>query len=351
MKKFLRLILLWTILLVGGRAYCEEMKKCTTCHGKPGFHKVLESGKVLELYIDEKIFKKSVHGKKECSDCHTDITEIPHRGEIKAVNCSRQCHFIGNVTGAPQTDKYAEYRDSVHGREFLSGNKKAPICQDCHGEHNIFKPSNELSQVARNNIPRTCAKCHLNIYIEYKESIHGAMFEKGNRDVPVCTDCHGEHNIRKPEDPLSTVSKAHIAKSCSRCHAKVGIMKKYGIETEKVETFKESFHGVASEFGSITVANCASCHGVHDIRPSDDPKSSINKANIPKTCGKCHPGANINFAKGKIHINPKKKEAGIIYYVAQGFKWLTILTMMALIAHIFMDLYRRKKGKKAGIRE
>src|SRR3972149_2925125 len=255
MKKVLKLILFLIILLYFGKAYSAELKKCTTCHGKPGFKKVLESGKVRDLYINEKILRKSVHGKRDCTDCHSDITEIPHRGEIKTVNCSKQCHFIGNVADAPQTDKYAEYRDSVHGKEFLSGNMKAPVCQDCHGTHNIFKPSNGLSQVARNNLPKTCAKCHLNIYIEYKESIHGVMFEKGNKDVPVCTNCHGEHNIIRPNDPRSTVSKAHIAGSCSKCHSKIEIMKKYGMETEQVETFKESFHGVASEFGSTTVAN------------------------------------------------------------------------------------------------
>ena len=48
--------------------------------------------------------------------------------------------------------------------------------------------------------------------------------------------------------------------------------------------------------GSQTVANCASCHGVHNILPSSDPKSTINAKNLPTTCGKCHPGAGQRFA-------------------------------------------------------
>lgn len=120
-------------------------------------------------------------------------------------------------------------------------------------------------------------------------------------------------------------------------------MGKYGIMSEQVATYEESFHGIASKFGSETVANCASCHGVHDIRRPDDPKSSVYIENIPQTCGKCHEGANINYAKGKIHVNPKKKEAGIIFYVAFAFKWLTILTMLGLIGHIFLDLNRKSK--------
>ncbi|MBK7252845.1 MAG: hypothetical protein IPI04_02735 [Ignavibacteria bacterium] len=42
--------------------------------------------------------------------------------------------------------------------------------------------------------------------------------------------------------------------------------------------------------GSAEVANCESCHGNHSIKPSSDTSSTINKKNLPKTCGKCHEG-------------------------------------------------------------
>lgn len=120
-------------------------------------------------------------------------------------------------------------------------------------------------------------------------------------------------------------------------------MGKYGIEVEQVKTYERSFHGVAIKFGEKKVANCASCHGTHNILLPEDPDSPVNINNIPETCGKpdCHPGANINYAKGKIHVNPYKKEAGAIYYVAFFFKWLTILTMCGLIIHIILDLQKR----------
>src|SRR5574338_805631 len=54
--------------------------------------------------------------------------------------------------------------------------------------------------------------------------------------------------------------------------------------------------------GSRIVANCASCHGVHNILPSSDPKSMINAANLPQTCGQCHIGAGVKFATGRIHL-------------------------------------------------
>jgi hypothetical protein len=115
---------------------------------------------------------------------------------------------------------------------------------------------------------------------------------------------------------------------------------KYQISVNPVKTFKHSFHGIANELGSTKVANCASCHGAHLVLPPEDPDSSVNPANIPSTCGKagCHPGANANYAKGRFHLDPSRRDAGIVYWVALFFKWLTISTLAALIGHIILDL-------------
>ena len=70
-----------------------------------------------------------------------------------------------------------------------------------------------------------------------------------------------------------------------------------------MKTFFESYHGLAAQYGSTLAANCASCHGVHKILPSADPRSSIYKTNLVVTCGKCHPGATENFAQSKVHVD------------------------------------------------
>lgn len=338
-----------TIVLLSSPAFAQtDEGKCLVCHGKKGFSNPLKTGRILNLYVDINEFRKSVHSDKNCTDCHSDVLSIPHRESISKVNCAEICHFIGNPSGAPQTEKYSEYSNSIHGKALLAGVASAPICQDCHGKHNVFKPDNEKSMDSRSNIPKTCEKCHLQEYVDYSNSVHGSNFKKGNIDVPVCTNCHGEHNIFSHKDPRSSVFGSHIKQTCSSCHEKMQIMEKYGVSTEQVETYSESFHGIANEFGVKTAANCSSCHGYHDIRSSSDPKSSVNKENIPKTCGKCHPGANINFARGKMHINPKNKESGIIYYVSMAFKYLTISVMLALIAHIILDLRKRLKKTEHG---
>jgi hypothetical protein len=335
------------LALAGTRqvAAAPEDTRCLACHGKPGFQKVLASGNVKDLFVDPTRIRLSTHKERACVDCHADVAEVPHKQTPQKVNC-RRCHFIGNTEGAPQIGKYSEFETSVHGKALKAGNAKAPACQDCHGDHFILPGTDPRSSVSHASIPHVCGACHLPIYVQYQASVHGAALAKGVKDAPVCTDCHGEHNILKPGETASTVNAGNVSNTCARCHAKVAIMEKYGVKSEQVATYKESFHGIANEFGVLKAANCASCHTAHDILPEADPRSSVNAANIPKTCGKCHPGANANFAKGRIHLNPKDRSAGIVYWVSLGFKVLTISTLLGLFVHILMDLIRQIKERR-----
>src|SRR5690242_15021679 len=90
--------------------------------------------------------------------------------------------------------------------------------------------------------------------------------------------------------------------SCAGCHEGVKLTQEFGVAGERVTSYKDSYHGLASKLGSKVVANCASCHGVHNILPSSDPRSMINASNLQQTCGQCHVGASENFTKGKIHF-------------------------------------------------
>jgi cytochrome b subunit of formate dehydrogenase len=62
--------------------------------------------------------------------------------------------------------------------------------------------------------------------------------------------------------------------------------------------YLESVHGRALQKSGLTVAaTCADCHGSHDVRDARDPVSTVNRINIPETCGKCHIGVTEAFAK------------------------------------------------------
>jgi hypothetical protein len=325
----------------------ESAQNCLLCHGKPDFGKVESTGRKISLFVDTLQLHKSIHGQRQCTDCHVDVTQIPHQPAAK-VNC-RRCHYAGNPVGAPQGDMYDQYEHSVHGMAVSKGDSKAPVCQDCHGTHDILPPDSAGSSMSKTHRPATCGKCHIDIYATYRESVHGQALASGNLDAPDCASCHGEHNIQGPSNPESQVAPEHISHTCGNCHGPMGVVAKYGIKTDRTTTFEESFHGIAHKMENRTVANCSSCHGFHDIRKPDDPKSSVNPANIQKTCGKtqCHPEATSQFASGKIHVDPMNKESGLVYYITKFFTLLTGSTLAGLFIFIALDLFRRAKAARS----
>ncbi|HDL78256.1 MAG TPA: hypothetical protein ENH09_01645 [Bacteroidetes bacterium] len=51
---------------------------------------------------------------------------------------------------------------------------------------------------------------------------------------------------------------------------------------------------------------------------------------------------------GKVHVNPRQKSAGIIFYVSSFFKYLTITVLVALMLHIILDVNHKLREKRAG---
>jgi formate dehydrogenase gamma subunit len=198
---------------------------------------------------------------------------------------------------------FLSYRESVHAKAIAQGNVSAAVCTDCHNSHDILPAANPQSPIAKVNIPGTCSKCHKSESAEFIQSVHGQAVARGVSRSPVCTDCHGIHNILPPVEADGTTPSTIVAtETCARCHEGVTLTKEFGVAGERVSSYKDSYHGLASRMGSRVVANCASCHGVHNILSSSDPKSMISAANLPQTCGQCHIGAGVKFATGRIHL-------------------------------------------------
>lgn len=345
-----RLLIIFLVSLCVQSSFAQDKGRCYICHSK-------ETGVKKELFVDPGEFEASAHGSRDCADCHYDVTALPHAGDLQPVRCGR-CHFEGNVTGAPQKNLEKMFKESVHYAFLDKEGGGEPSCKICHGTHDIRKRG--VSPTWHMDMAGVCAKCHNKEYKEYIGSTHGkSLNEKGNFDSPSCTGCHGEHSIKSKIDPSSPTYFANLAEVCGKCHGSLALSEKYGFSTTPVKTFSTSFHGVAIKFGSKTVANCASCHGSHDILPPDDPASSVNPGNLPKTCGKagCHTGAGSNWAVGRIHVDAHSKDSGIIYYTALFFKWLTISALAGLFLHMSLDItrqaieYSRRRRERRGEKE
>jgi cytochrome b subunit of formate dehydrogenase len=303
----------------------------------------------------------SVHGRPDapglkhpgCTSCHDGVHKmVPTDDPASTVSPARlpatcgTCHAdpeLGAKEGIRFVQPIAAYEASVHARGVAQG-EKAATCSSCHGSHDILPASDPRSRVNRERVPSTCAQCHADIAKTYAASVHGEAAARGITESPVCTDCHGEHRILGPADKGSPVYATNVPKmTCGRCHGDLRLSQKFGIKGNAVTAYEDSFHGLASRSGSVTVANCASCHGVHDILPSSDPRSHVAPDNLAKTCGNCHPGAGKTFAIGAVHVIPDKEAEvfPVVYWVREAYLWLIWVTIGGMALHNLLDLRRK----------
>jgi cytochrome b subunit of formate dehydrogenase len=251
--------------------------------------------------------------------------------------------------GLTQRLPVVTYERSVHGLALMEKSVSASaVCTDCHGSHDLHKSTNPESKLYWQKIPVTCGKCHENVQRTYLRSVHGKGVLVGERDAPVCTDCHGEHTITAVKAVASKVSPAHIPETCGQCHGAERIATRYKLPLNVVETYMQSFHGLAMQFGGVAAANCASCHGFHDILPSSDPLSSINKANLPQTCGKCHAGIGARLARGelRIHAPPGAAEGKpwLVNFITRLYIVIIVLTIGGMLVHNAIDYIAKTRA-------
>jgi formate dehydrogenase gamma subunit len=286
------------LLAVASAAEPIKNSACLDCHGDKTLTKTNAAGKEVSLFVDLAKLAGSVHKTNACVSCHADIT-VKHPDDnvpAQPPNC-KGCH-----------EKQSEsYGASVHGLALAKGRKDSATCSDCHDGHTILPPTSPASPLHFSRLAETCGACHDQAAKDVEASVHGKAVAAGHREAPTCTDCHSEHKI----EALKSSSALKISvEICSQCHASERMNTKYNLPADRVKTFFESYHGLAAQYGSTLAANCASCHGVHKILPSTDPRSSIYKTNLVETCGKCHPGATENFAQSKVHVDAAATSGG-----------------------------------------
>ena len=310
--------------------------ECSNCHGD-----------VAEEYAQSVHHRKLEGGDSNapfCYDCHgihnirarADSTSPSSRTHIPLMcaKCHSTTEKVGLIGGG-QESPYAAYSQSIHGKLILEeGMEGAAVCSDCHEPHSQRRKHDPKASIFKSNIPATCGKCHGEITEQYNASVHGKAVQDENFDAPVCTDCHSEHRILPPDDEKSKVYGANISRTtCLDCHKTLQLADAQGIYKSGDYTYRDSYHGAASRAGVVEVANCASCHGVHNILPSSDPKSSIHKDNLPNTCGKCHPDASVNFAAGTVHRWEETASEPAAAWVRFLYIWLIGLVLGGMTIH------------------
>ena len=198
--------------------YEATQNACKGCHNE-------QATKAMNS-VHQQTLDAGNHNAAMCADCHN-----PHYSEVVAGRAE-----VPDVCARCHSEIAATYKASVHGAALIGeGNPDVPNCISCHGLHDIQDPR---TVEFRNNIPLLCSKCHTdasimdkykistNVLNTYVSDYHGTtvtLFEQTSPNFPtnkpVCTDCHGVHNISRPDNPQTGIAlKQNQLVKCQRCH-------------------------------------------------------------------------------------------------------------------------------------
>jgi cytochrome b subunit of formate dehydrogenase len=362
--------------------------------------------------------KASPHAGQDCVGCHSDIKEVPHADQLAKVECGtchpeqqgqygasvhgkkaaqndtfaprcKQCHGthdilppsnlnsrvatrnvprlcgschaegteVSKTRAIPQTNILENYKDGIHGRGlFQQGLTVTAVCTSCHTAHNVRPHTDGQSSIAKENIAKTCMRCHAQIEEVHRQVIRGELWEKQPHLIPACVDCHEPHKIRKvyytegmsngdclschgkptlrPETPgrvgalyvnaNELAASRHARLACVQCHTGGTPSKVRACETVAkkvdcsichegvVQQYRESRHGQLAAQGSPDAPRCQDCHSPHGTMDHRDSASPTFSRNVPALCAKCHQAgqkAALRYSGKQDHIVEHYRES------------------------------------------
>ncbi|HXR34063.1 MAG TPA: hypothetical protein VN830_10165 [Verrucomicrobiae bacterium] len=260
---------------------------CTKCHS------LIEA--VHRKIIRGELWEKEANVLPACVDCHQPhkIRNVFYSQGMADADCLH-CHADEKLRRARDGQSmYVNLGELSHSRH------SKIACSQCHSEVNAsrVRPCETISRKV------DCTSCHDEIGKQYMSSTHGQLVSKNDPNAPDCKECHGTHGVLGRQDPQSPTFATNVPVLCARCHreGQKAALRYSGRQHEIIANYTESIHGRGLLKGGLTVtATCTSCHTAHHVLPRTDPESSVNAANVPATCGRCHHGIEEQF-ENSIH--------------------------------------------------
>lgn len=213
----------------------------------------------------------------QCIKCHLDLDDN-HAKLFKT-----DIHFYNGITcaGCHGGDPTSDDMDVAMSEEkgFIgvpSRVNRYQVCVNCHADANKMKKFGS-------SIPT-------DQFENLKNSVHFQPTFNNEGPIADCVTCHSIHDIKGVKDPASKVYPTKIVELCGSCHSSADFMKQYnpGLPIDQVSKYRTSVHGHLNAKGDPNAAECASCHGSHEIFAVKDSRSLVYEMNIPSTCSKCH---------------------------------------------------------------
>jgi len=343
-KKFLFLCSIFFILFFSTNLFAQDFK-CADCHDnviQKSVHNNVIGCQDCHLDIkDESHTEKKNYQKVKCETCHEEYanlvkSDIHHRlkGKVKNPPDCKFCHGTHEIKSPPKENKLKVeeicskchtsivlanpyHAKAVEGNKCISCHKQIGYkklsqsvhknleCADCHNyiSNNLGNHPQNVGATQKAD----CYLCHSAIAKEHRESIHGISLSEGVDEAAMCWNCHGSHEIKKVNDPASSVYPKNLAGTCGVCHDNPKLVEKFSFGVKNPGLlYSQSVHGILVAKGRLDGATCSTCHGIHDIKNRVQPGSTISSFTVPETCGKCHKQIAEDYEKSVHWIRAKK---------------------------------------------
>jgi uncharacterized protein with PIN domain len=262
-------------------------RTCTTCHAR------IED--VHRKVIKGELWEKEARVLPACIDCHQPhkVRKVFYTQGMADTDCL-ECHQQRQLVA---TDGRAMFVDE---REHQQSRHAKIACSQCHSGVNVSRrrPCETITTQV------DCGACHTEVAQQYARSQHGKLLLDGEPNAPSCKECHGTHGTLGRLQSSSPTFATNVPKLCARCHreGERAAVRYKGPQHGIIEAYTESIHGKGLLKSGLTVtATCTGCHTAHGVLPRTDPLSSVNRANVPETCGRCHHGIQEEFQKSVHH--------------------------------------------------
>ena len=262
-------------------------RTCTTCHAQ------IEA--VHRKVIKGELWEKEANVLPACVDCHQPhkVRKVFYTQGMADTDCLR-CHEKKDLVAK---DGHSVFVDE---KQHQASRHARVSCAQCHSGVNVslVRPCEAITREV------DCGACHTAVAQEFAKSQHGKLLIKGDPNAPTCKECHGTHAILGRLQSNSPSFPTNVPQLCARCHreGQKAAVRYKGRQHQIIESYTDSIHGKGLLKSGLTVtATCTNCHTAHAVLPRTDPASSVNRANVPATCGRCHHGIQEEFEKSVHH--------------------------------------------------
>lgn len=318
--------------------FALDNEACFDCHGKADILSLSEEERLQmvipgeggqewpkglsDLYIDPDRFSQSVHGIMDCTDCHSDITDLPHPQRLGRADCTK-CH--GNE----------KYDESGH----------PALCYQCHNPHY----DRRVLEIPAQEWSKRCSNCHGLAELIRGNNLHAKHIPLGKVSCSVCHTLESRSGVLFRLKVQGEVRKTDLDRNRDGA-VDYGELKKLSDtlrergESPKLEAEMavfDSMHFYGIDEGWKDCLRCHSPKGLHRhgalLVVVSKERPLVVKADplIVSTVADFYPVGSDRFSIEDLKALFEERGEGLEVVVSRiGWKWLDILGYIFLLGAI-----------------